>query len=301
MTDAAEAPTPDSLIELDRLVETALVTGDESALTVLGYGEITTVLAWPNPDGPWACKRLPVFATRARFDAYAEVFHEYLDRVRSSGTPVVASTLHCVEREDGRFDGYCVQPILPSDTLARNALAAASAEEGRDLLRRVIERIIATCSPEVGIDGQTTNWAFDGDTTSLLDVTTPFLRDAAGHDRLDLELFLAALPAPLRWLTKRFLIGSVLSRYYDPRETVLDLAANLQLAGLVEWRPAAVEVANQDFGLAITEAEAAKYYRSDSRVWAFLLKARRVDSAWQRRVRRRTYPFLLPGPIDRHR
>jgi hypothetical protein len=34
-------------------------------------------------------------------------------------------------------------------------------------------------------------------------------------------------------------------------------------------------------------------------MWALLQRARRVDRAWQRHVRRRPYPFLLPGPVDR--
>ena len=33
---------------LERLVEHALASGDETALHVLGYGEITSVLAWPR-------------------------------------------------------------------------------------------------------------------------------------------------------------------------------------------------------------------------------------------------------------
>ena len=31
-----------------------------------------------------------------------------------------------------------------------------------------------------------------------------------------------------------------------------------------------------------------------------LQRLRRLDRAWQRRVRRRVYPFLLPGRIERH-
>ena len=40
-------------------------------------------------------------------------------------------------------------------------------------------------------------------------------------------------------------------------------------------------------------------YRSDARTWALLQSVRRADRAWQHRVRRRTYPFLLPARIDR--
>ncbi len=302
MTSASPVaqPTAASLAELERRVDHALRTGDESGLTVLGYGEVSTVLAWPEPGGPWACKRLPVFGDRARFDAYAEVFCDYLDGVRAAGTAVVDSRLHAVERGDGRLAAYCVQPVLAREALAPRALAAASPDEGRELLRRIAGRIEATITPTVGLDGQLTNWGLLDGELALLDVTTPFLRDAHGTMRLDLDLFLAALPAVLRWPVRKLLVKSILARYFDVRTTVLDLAANLNLAGLPEWIPAMLEVAGGELGLGITEKEVARYYRGDARLWAFMLWVRRADRAWQRRVRRRPYPFLLPGPVDRH-
>ena len=40
--------------------------------------------------------------------------------------------------------------------------------------------------------------------------------------------------------------------------------------------------------------------RADARMWALLQRLRRADRWWQRRVRRRQYPFLLPGEVQRH-
>ncbi len=34
-------------------------------------------------------------------------------------------------------------------------------------------------------------------------------------------------------------------------------------------------------------------------MWALLLALRRLDRFWQLKVRRRAYPFLLPGRIER--
>jgi hypothetical protein len=45
--------------------------------------------------------------------------------------------------------------------------------------------------------------------------------------------------------------------------------------------------------------EVARDYASDARQWELLLRLRRADRWWQQRVRRREYPFLLPGPITR--
>ena len=62
--DAAGHLPDAELRELDRQVERALGRGDEGELPVLGYGEISLVLAWPPESPSFACKRLPVFPSR---------------------------------------------------------------------------------------------------------------------------------------------------------------------------------------------------------------------------------------------
>ena len=60
----------DALRRLDALVRDALERGDASSLPTLGYGEISLVLGWPVDDAAFACKRLPPFESRARFESY---------------------------------------------------------------------------------------------------------------------------------------------------------------------------------------------------------------------------------------
>jgi hypothetical protein len=54
------------------------------------------------------------------------------------------------------------------------------------------------------------------------------------------------------------------------------------------------------FTPAITLDEVRRTYVADARMWLLLQRLRRLDRAWHRRIRRRTYPFLLPGRIERH-
>ena len=119
---------------LDALMTRAFATGDASRLDVLGYGEMTTVVAFASGGKRYACKRLPPFATAQDADRYAALF---------------------------------------------------------------------------------------------LDVTTPMLKDEAGRDRLDTELFLAAVPPPVRPLFRRYVVHQVIDKYHDPRGVALDLIANL--------------------------------------------------------------------------
>ena len=125
------------------------------------------------------------------------------------------------------------------------------------------------------------------------------LFDAQGRTELELDLFLAAYPWLLRAPIRRFVAPGVVSAYRDPRHVLLDLAGNLLKERLEPWLPAAVTAANRQLDRPISEDEARRYYRSDARLWEAMLRLRRADRWWQRRIRRRTYPFLLPGPVAR--
>lgn len=290
--------TPD-LAALEAIVTDALASGDESRLHVLGYGEISSVVAWPDADGPFACKRLPTFDGEEHFAAYGALFDEYLGALRATGVVVHDSRLETVTRPDGRIVAYCIQPVLPGDSLAPELLASGDVATMERFVHTIVERIKSTIRPTLGIDAQLSNWAAVGDDLVYLDVTTPLLRDEHGKDRLDTELFMASLPAVFRPIVRRFLRDSILDPYYSPRRAALDLAGNLHKEGLGEHVPAVVEIANEGLGTDLTVDEVRRHYRSDARLWAMLQRARRVDRLWQRHVRRRPYPFLLPGPVDR--
>jgi hypothetical protein len=289
------------LERLEEAVEDAIARGDESALHVLGYGEISSVVAWPEPDGPHACKRLPVFDDRRRFEAYRACFDDYLAALTTSGINVVESRLLELTSSRESVVAYCVQPVLDRETLVPVILRTAERDEGRALLGQVVDHIERTVGPTLGLDAQLSNWATDPNGRGLLylDVTTPLLRDDRGRDRLDTELFMASLPALFRPVVRRFMLDDILDPYFAPRAATLDVAGNLHKEGLAPWVPDLVELANARLGIDLGVDEVRRYYRRDARLWTLLQRARRVDRAWQRHVRRRAYPFLLPGPVDR--
>ena len=49
----------------------------------------------------------------------------------------------------------------------------------------------------------------------------------------------------------------------------------------------------------ISDRAISRYYRSDAVMWEVLQRLRRADRWWQRTIRHRSYPFLLPGKVDR--
>lgn len=277
----------------------ALRTGDLGGLEILGYGEISTVVAITTERGRFACKRLPPFDSRERLDAYEGLFAEYLERLDGAGLNVLPSRLRKLEQDGGRWIAYCIQPVLEPAQLGPAVLALCRPEETHEVFEPLFDHVFDVVTPRVGLDGQLSNWArVDGEWV-YLDVTTPLLRNADGRDRLDADVFLAMLPRLLRGLVKRFFLHAITATYFDPRTVALDLLGNLHKERLAEHVAAGVDVANRRLDRPISVREVASYYASDARLWACLLWLRRADRWWQLRVRRRVYPFLLPGKIER--
>jgi hypothetical protein len=288
------------LAALDAAVTRAFATGDVSGLEVLGYGEISAVVSWASGGQSWACKRLPPFPGALDADRYAALFGEYLATLEARGVAVVPSTLQRLVRDDGTVVIYCVQPLLPVGQLAVRVLERSSDAQARALFESILARIVATASPQVGIDGQLSNWVVQGDDVAMLDVTTPMLKDATGRNRLDMELFLAAVPPPVRPLFRRYVVPSVVDKYHDPRGVTLDLVANLIKEGLESHIGPFLAIANRQLQQPIEEAEVRRYYAGDARVWTVWQAFRRCDRFIRQRLLGQPYPFLLPGRIERH-
>ena len=284
----------DELRQLDAEVESALDEADESRLLVLGGGEISLVLGWPSSTPEFACKLLPLFPSHARFDAYRQTLLDYLDALRERGVDVVETELSPVEREDGTVAGYVVQQVLPAETLGPAVLSASDPEAGHPLVDTIVETAFVAIGPRLGIDAQLSNWTWEDGRLRYLDVTTPMIWAADGSPRLDLNLLVRPLPAIARWPVRRFLAPSILDGYRHERGVANDLLGNLIKERLEAWIPVFLEPVNRTVDPPITEQAVRDYYRSDARLWEWLLRVRRLDRAWQRRVRRRPYRFLLP-------
>lgn len=282
------------LVHLERDVTGALARADASTLRVLGYGEISLVLGWPATRPVWACKRLPPMSSTAAVDAYEQTLHRYLAELANRGVDVVETDVRRVGTTV-----YCVQPVLAPGSLAVDVVNAHDAERASDVLREIVDTVFHATDGRVGFDAQLSNWAIDDGRLRYFDVTTPLLRSADGTEELDTDLFLASLPWALRGAVRRVVLPDILERYHRPRTVVLDLAANLYKERLDRWIPTVLDAAGDRVDPPITADEVRRDYRSDARTWSVLQALRRADRTWQRRVRRRTYPVLLPSRIDR--
>lgn len=291
-----EWPDLDSLQRLDKQMRRAFDSGDESELDVLGYGEISAVVRIQSSAGSFACKRLPPFPDRRRLLDYRECFETYVQALGSTGLRPISSTLIEVEG----LVLFCVQPMLDARSLAVSRFAQADRDDRIQLFERIRDQVMRTIKPELGLDAQLSNWvvAANGE-LQYLDLTTPLLRDSDDNERLDTDLFVASLPWVIRGAVRRFALKDILKTYYEPRRALRDLLANLYKERLTESLPALIAVANEVLETPIQAEEVRRYYQSDARTWTWLLRMRRIDRSWQRHMRRRPYPVLLPGPIAR--
>lgn len=257
------------------------------------------MLGWPVVDPAFACKLLPPFAHRARFDAYRETLHDYLDALRSAGVEPVSTELRPVERDEATVAGYAVQPVLPSAGLAPAVLAESDPDRGHPLVDAVVGTTAAAITPRVGLDAQLSNWWWKDGALTYIDVTTPMLWSADDRPRLDIDLLVRPMPWVMRGPIKRLLAPRILDGYRDLRDVYLDLCGNLLKERLGAWLPRFLAATNERIERPITGDDVRRYYRSDARLWGMLLAIRRLDRAWHLRVRRRPYPFLLPQRIER--
>ena len=293
------SPQGDLLAAVEAAVQQALDSGREDRLRVLGHGEISLVIGWPSDDPVVACKRLPVFPSTTAAERYADVFTRYVARLEQRGLRVVPSSVHFLgPGRDGRLVGYVVQPVLPAGSLGPDILRAAVPDPDHPLLTAVVAGVLGTVDARTGLDAQISNWSMVDETAQYLDVTTPILYDDSGLE-LDVAVLIASYPWVLRPPLRRFAAPPIAAAYCNPRTVLLDLAANLHKERLAGWIPAVLEAANRELGAPLTTGEVDRYYRSNARLWEVMLRLRRADRWWQRRVRRRPYPFLLPGPTRR--
>lgn len=288
-----------ALAHLEEQVQDALRRADDSALDVLGYGEITLVLRLRTDAGSFACKRLPAFPDRDRFERYRHSLDAYLRRLADGGLTVAPTEVWHTTGPSGRITAYCVQRELPPERLCSRLLHTEDEAWAKNFFARFLDRVDTAVHPTLGLDAQASNWVdLEGELT-YLDVTTPLMRDGRGRELLDVRLFFTSLPWILRDIVRVCVAKSIFDKFYATRGVLLDFLGNLHKERLDALVPAFLEQANARLAEPITAAEVAAYYRDDARMWELIQRLRAADRLWHHKIRRRPYPFLLPPPVDR--
>ncbi len=289
---AAAAGTLD-IERLDLAVEEAVRRGVPGQLRVLGYGELTLVIGWPSDEPALAVKRLPPFADSARLEAYAALLDRYVQTLRERGVRVAQTEIRSRAAPSGQVRAYLVQPLVAREQHLNVVLQTAEEAVVRRLFELVVDKVHRCADERVGFDAQASNWWLEDGDLAYFDVSTPLLRDETGREQLDVALFLSVYPWLVRPALARVAPG-VMAQYHDPRVVLLDFASNLHREGFDRWVPALLDVANERLEQPLGPGDVRRYFRQDKALWALMQRLRLADRSWQRHVRRRPYPLLLP-------
>ena len=298
MDQARVSARPSTALEvdverLDATVEEAIRVGAPRGLRVLGYGELTLVIGWPAEEPVVAVKRLPPFTDADRLNTYVGLLERYIETLRERGISVAHTELRSHPGPHASVRAYLLQPLVPREQHLNLILASAADTRARELLELVVENVHRCTDEVVGFDAQAANWWVENGNLGYFDVSTPMLRDRSGRELLDVSLFLSVYPWVTRPLLARIAPG-VMAQYHDPRVVLLDFASNLHKEGLDRCVPALLRAANRRLERPLAAADVSRYFRQDKLLWALMQRLRLADRGWQRQVRRRPYPLLLP-------
>jgi hypothetical protein len=281
------------LHEVEDAVCAAIRSHDESALRLLGHGEVSIVLGWPSSAPEHALKRVPPFRSIGRAETYVRACEQNFEILRAAGVGVWPTTLHLVERGDGRAVVYQRQPIADTALMGVNVLRAAAPSEHHPFLEAVVVATKAVVSDRVGFDINAANWLWDGETATQIDFSSPFLLDDRGTDLLfDTSAFLGEYPAAMRPLLKRELL-KLIRRFTTVEGALNDMVSHFYKERLDQWVEPMVTIA-REHGHVLDVVAAKRMLDDDAKLMPMLLKVKRAQRWWVQHTRR-TYDSLLPA------
>lgn len=289
--------------ELLTQLEAELDPAHPAGVEVIAYGEVSAALRVPGLEG-YVAKRMSGFADADMAEAYCALVAQYVQILEAAGVRVVDTEVVAIQRPGRSPVVYLIQPFM---TRLGNALLHTAGDDWlQTAVPAVLDRVevlqARTSEPQVAIDAQLSNWSFATTDPVLIDIGTPFMRDASGY-LFDQEILLCAIPPGLRtYYRRKGSIAEYMDDYFDPRLVAVDLLGNFFKEGVAYRLPAAIAMANvwlSDHGYArVTETDVADYYQQDAATLELFLRVRRLDRS-AKRILRREYDFLLPGPVRR--
>ena len=287
---------------------------DRSAIParLIGFGEISAIFQIGD-ETAWAYKRMPLFKTVPEAERYADMYRDYCRQLTRAGLNLPESRTQIVALPRRPVVLYIAQAQIPAECIANRMISEMDTAAFRVLLEKILGAMSRfwehnrSLQPdlELAIDGQISNWALTrsdaGETLYYIDTSTPFIR-YNGVEQLDPELLLQAAPSFLRWLIRWLFVDDVMTRYYDPRQVLIDLAGNLVKEQRPDLVPTAVDLINThlpDDLEPVSVKQVDRYYREDKFIWSIFLTFRKLDRILTTWFTRKTYEFILPGNIKR--
>ncbi len=287
-----------TLVAAERAIADAIDRRDASDLTVLGFGEIAVAIGWPTDSPTMVLKRTVVYRDRADCERHMNAVADYVARLSERGAAVIPTTVHVLASGDGRYVGYAAQPVVPRPLLAETVLETDEPRADHPLLTAVREYTVEHVRPELSVDMQIPNFAWDGERLVLLDITTPIVFTADGE--LDFVLtpeIFALVPAPMRRFVLREAMR-ILHIYRSVPETLSFVVSLLYRIDQQRWAPAAVQNFAAELAEPLDLDAAEAEHRRLVKVLPFIARSCMAERWWATKVRRRPYDFFITDSFN---
>jgi len=281
------------LAVIEEQIRHAQLTGSIDHLTVLGFGEVSVAVGWPQANPTAVVKRLPPGSSAAGAEADLDAIRSFMRRVESRGGFVVPTALHTFSREDdAKVVPYLIQPAIPAELMAETVLANEPARVDHPMLVALYNFVTTVSTDDGTVDPQLANFAWDGEHLALFDLSTPMTWDATGKSTSRLESVTHALPAPLKPVARKA-ITDVMEYYRGPLNSLTQTCVFLKRMGLDDWAHAASETFNARLHEKIDPAEVATRYQRQSREFRRIKTLARLHRWWARNVQRQEFEFII--------
>lgn len=298
MTDATIPARPpdvsdEELHAADAAIDRAIAARDISDLHVVGFGEISVALGWPTAAPVYVLKRALVYESRASCESHFGAIQDYVEVLRAGGADILTTTMHMVERPDGRVSGFFAQPLVPRELLAEVILATEEPRPDHPIVLAHREVAMRDCTPEYAVDLTISNFAFDGDRYALLDITSPvtWAADGTFTGPIPKEL-LSMAPAPIRPIFRKE-YAKAANGMRDPRGALNASLVFLHRVGQGRWAPAFAEVFNEVLDEPLDVDAARAEFERFKKVIPMVKRTSRLQRWWQTRVRRGPYDTFI--------
>ena len=294
-TIPTEAPnvSDEALVAADAAIDKAVAARDASDLHVLGFGEVSVALGWPSDAPDYVLKRVLVYESRDRCEAHLGQIQDFVDTVKAGGADILTTTMHVVDRPDGRASGYIAQPLVPNELLADQILANNEPRADHPVVLAHREMAVRDCTPTYAVDLQISNFVYDGDRYANIDITSPVTFDAAGNFTGPIpDEMVAMVPAFMR-STFRKEYAKTASGFRDPRGALHSSIVFLHRAEQGRWAQAFAECFNEvlDEPLDIDAAQAD--YDRFAKVIPMVKKTSLAQRWWQTKVRKGNFDTFI--------
>lgn len=228
---------PEDVAALDAELRLRLGSGLESALSdrdPVTWRAMGPRMRWVRRGVPLLGLALPAFPSAKEALRYAGTCEAYRAALEAKGVRALPGRL-ALSPGSGRITGWWVCHAPPEAQSLPNLLRRASQDEARVILESIVERLLTTIQPSLGLDGRLDAWAIRDGELWALTTGEPLLRDDAGRDLLDPEARLAWLPGVSRPFL-RAIDRAALERCFHPRGALADLLVDVRALAGGRWR-----------------------------------------------------------------